>query len=153
MNNENFSGVFNFTNASDEDFTALWNNKEYKFPAGTTCPLIIPNETLENIQSIRKKFALKYAQREFFKTKDGKNIEKEGMKHLNPATYDESILEKYVQQCLVDLPIAQVEIKEAPKKVTKLNQGTAVFDDKGNIPMDRGIDGYEPPVLGKMSDN
>ncbi len=47
-----FDGVFRFTNATKEDFTALWNNKEYVFPAGTCCPIVIPDESLENIQEI-----------------------------------------------------------------------------------------------------
>ena len=36
MNNttQDFDGVFRFTNATDTDFTFLWNNVEYKFKAG-----------------------------------------------------------------------------------------------------------------------
>ena len=60
------NGVFFFTNATDDDFIALWNNKEYKFPAKTTCPMLIQGEPPENVQEIRKKWAYKLAQREFF---------------------------------------------------------------------------------------
>jgi len=52
---ETFDGVFKFTNASKEDFKVLWNNKEYTFPAESTCPMIIPGEMPENVQEIRKK--------------------------------------------------------------------------------------------------
>ena len=43
---KDFDGVFRFTNATNEDFSALWNNVEYIFPAGKTVPLIIPNENV-----------------------------------------------------------------------------------------------------------
>lgn len=46
---ETFDGVFKFTNATDEDFAVLWNNKEYVYPANTSCPMVIANESAENI--------------------------------------------------------------------------------------------------------
>ena len=62
---ESFDGVFKFTNNTSEDFTGLWNNKEYSFPKKTSCPMIILGEPLVNIQEITKKFAYKLATREF----------------------------------------------------------------------------------------
>lgn len=156
MYNENFDGVFRFTNASNEEFIALWNNKEYRFPPQSTCPLIIPGETLENIQSIRKMFALKYAKRELFKTAEGRNLEKEAAKHFNPATYDEAILEKFIQQCLTPLPIAQVEVKELPRKKAKsIDDGTKPIGEVGLNSLssaDGAFKDFVPPTLGKMSD-
>ena len=64
---KDFDGVFRFTNWTEEDFKHLWNNIEYTFKAGTTSPMIIANETLENIQEIRKRFAYDLAVREFYK--------------------------------------------------------------------------------------
>lgn len=154
MNTENFSGVFEFTNASEEDFITLWNNKEYVFPANTTCPLIIPNESLENIQEIRKRFALKYAQREFAKSKDGVKIEKEASKYFSPATYNEAIYQPYINQCLTPLPKSSAKIKDIPKAEIVLN-GTAVITDKGGVNALSAADGvfkdYTPPELGAMN--
>ncbi len=155
MYNENFDGVFKFTNASNEEFVALWNNKEYRFPPQSTCPLIIPGETLENIQNIRKMFALKYAKRELFKSPQGLKIEKEGAKHFNPATYDEAILEQYVQQCLTPLPISVVEVKELPRKKAKsIDNGTQVIGDASVSSLsssDGAFKDFVPPTIGKMS--
>ena len=154
MENE-FEGVFKFTNASDEDFVVMWNSKEYTFPAQSTCPMIIPNEPLENVQAIRKKFAYKYAQREFAKSKEGKAIEKEGAKHLNPATYNEQILEKFVQQCLTPLPVSSAKVATVTKQKTKfIDNGTAIIDEGAGVSGLSSPNGafadYVPPVLGKM---
>jgi len=155
MNTENFDGVFKFTNASDEEFVALWNNKEYIFPPQSTCPLIIPGESPENVQNIRKLFALKYARRELFKDPEGRNIEKQASKHLNPATYDEKILEQYVQQCLTPLPISSTTVKELPRKKTQTVDGGTVIIGEGGVNSLSSSEGafkdYVPPVLGKMS--
>ena len=66
--NDEFSGVFMFTNPTDKERKYLWNNKEYVFPAESTVPLIIPSETLENIQEIRKRFAYRMAEERFYMT-------------------------------------------------------------------------------------
>jgi len=149
-------GVFKFTNASKEDFKVLWNNKEYIFPAESTCPLIIPNTTPEEIQSIRKKFALKFAQREFAKSKEWKAIEKEGNKHLTPATYNEAILEPYIQQCLSPLPLGSAKVNAGVSNEPKfIDGGSVVLGDQVSVGSLSAKDGefadYTPPVLGKMT--
>lgn len=154
MENTNFDGVFKFTNVSDKDFTVMWNSKEYTFPAKSTCPLIISGETLENIQNIRKRFALKFAQRELAKSKEGMALEKEGAKHFMPATYNESILEKYIETCLNPLPIAQASVKVVEKKKTKfIDNGTMVVGEgQGTKAISEGFNDYVPPELGAMSE-
>jgi hypothetical protein len=56
-----FDGIFRFTNWTDSDFTAKWDNIEYTFPAKKTTPIVIPNATPVEIQNIRKKFAKELA--------------------------------------------------------------------------------------------
>lgn len=115
--NTNFDGVFRFTNVTDEDFVFLWNNKEYIYPAGKTTPMIISNETAENIQEIRKKAAYKLAQREFYKGKLYETMKEQG-KGL-PPLYDEKLLEPMIESCLKPLPLGQAIVKEVPKKAEK----------------------------------
>lgn len=113
-----FDGTFRFTNATDEDFTVLWNNISYTFKSGTCSPMIIRGETLENIQNIRKKFAYKLAQREFYKTNEYKILSLQG--NGLPPTFDEEILSPWIEKCLSPLPTATAEIKEdtsEPKKM------------------------------------
>lgn len=155
MENNDFDGVFRFTNASKEDFKVMWNSKEYTFPAESTCPLIIQGESLENIQEIRKKFAKKYAQREFEKSAEGKKIAKEGSKHVSPATYDEAILNPWIQQCLDPLPLAAAKVAVVPiKKPEFIDGGTAILGEGGSLNSLTSKDGefkdYIPPVLGQM---
>lgn len=114
MEEKEFDGVFRFTNPTDEDYIALWNNKEYLFPAMSTCPMIIPDESLDHIQEIRKKWAYKLAVREFYKGKEYFNLVKLGKGH--PATFDEKLLQPFVDQCLKPLPEAKATVKELPKK-------------------------------------
>lgn len=122
-----FEGVFRFTNNSDQDFNVLWNNKEYTFPAKTTSPMIVLGESLENIQEIRKKFALKWAQREFFKTKEFAKMEKTG--GITPATYSNTILEPFIEQCLKPLPTAKAVVKDMPKD-SENNYSSKAISDK-----------------------
>lgn len=121
---ENFDGVFRFTNATSEDFVFLWNNKEYIYPAGKTVPMVIADESLERIQSIRKMAAKRLAEREFFKSKNFDKI-KNGIKdtmagrYVIASTYDEKLLQPWVDDCLKPLEIGKQKIKEIPEE--KLN--------------------------------
>lgn len=142
-----FDGVFRFTNASDTEFTAMWNNKEYVFPAKSTCRLIIEGETLENIQEIRKRFALKYAQREYFKSKSYNKIRNgDGMSVL--SMFDLKVMQPYVDQCLEPLPVAEVVKKPAKSdKDTnyKSSKGVGKKDSLNEMFKDTDI-----PELGEM---
>jgi len=124
MNNttQDFDGVFRFTNASKEDFIFLWNNKEYKFPAGKCSPMVIDNATDLEKQEIRKKAAKKYAEREFFKSEGYDKLVAIGnsTKMGIPPTYTDDELAPWIQQCLEPLPVGKVEVKEVEDKTPKL---------------------------------
>ena len=114
-----FDGVFRFTNTSDEDFTTLWNNKEYTYPAGQTVPMIIANESLENIQQIRKYFAKRLAEREYYKTKGFKEVKngiknKEMGRNVVSSGYDEGDLQPFINSCLKPLPEGRQKVKDVP---------------------------------------
>lgn len=131
---EEFEGVFRFTNATDEDFSVLWNNKEYTFPKGTCCPMILSNETLENIQEIRKKFAYKLAIREFYKGKEYRKLVKLGESTPSgmPPLFDEKILQPWIDQCLAPLPKAQAKVKEGKKDSEKNYKASRSISEKDN---------------------
>ena len=135
MNEENtgvpveFSGTFYFTNYTDQDFSAKWNSVEYTFPAQKTVPLIIPSETLEGIQQIRKKFARELATLVFYDTpkylKHALSVE-ESQAGKTPAIHTETDIAPYVQRCLEPLPIASATTKVLEKRSVNLST-----DDKG----------------------
>lgn len=113
---QGFDGVFRFTNFTDEEFKAKWNSVEYTFPPNSTSPLIIPQETPEGVQSIRKKFAAELAQREFYKTQ---KFERMNGKEAGPrpALYTDSDLQPFIQRCLEPLPIAQAQTRVVKEDV------------------------------------
>lgn len=111
--NEEFSGVFYFTNPTDKERKYLWNNKEYVFPAESTVPLIIPTESLENIQEIRKRFAYRMAEERFYEGKEYAKMK--GMGNGMPPTFDPKILEPMIQECLKPLPVKRAAIKQGKK--------------------------------------
>ena len=148
-----FDGVFKFTNATDEDFKFLWNNKEYTFEKNTTSPMIIANETLENIQEIRKKAAYKLAVREFYKGKEYQKMSKQG--NGLPPTYDEKVLEPWVSQCLTPLPLARAKTKDLPRDSEKNYKASKAISEKDNpnfvfkdeVPEVQGVMPDVAPVL------
>lgn len=122
--NDDFSGVFYFTNPTDVERKYLWNNKEYTFPPRSTVPLIIPTESLENIQEIRKRFAYRMAEERFYESEEYKKMKEMG--GGLPPTFDPKILEPMIQECLTSLPITRAKIqtgkeidKESNYKATK----------------------------------
>ena len=122
-----FDGVFRFSNNSDEDFVFLWNNVEYKFPAKTRSPMIIRNESPENVQEIRKKAAFKWAEKQWYKGDEYKRMSKMGAGL--PPTRDDKVLEPLIQMCLSPLPVAKATITEKPVKELKLKATKAVGKD------------------------
>lgn len=111
--NEDFSGVFMFTNPTDKERKYLWNNKEYTFPPMSTVPLIIPSETLENIQEIRKRFAYRMAQERWYESDDYKRMKEMGGGY--PPLRDDKVLEPLIQECLKPLPVKRAAVKEGKK--------------------------------------
>ena len=153
MSNENYGtglyqdGVFYFTNPTKEDWSVLWNNKEYTFKANTTVPLVIANEPPENIQSIRKKFAKKLSQHVFHQSKEYKDMVKKG--GYIPATYDEdTVLEKVIQQCLTPLPKSSAVVREMPRDKESNYKGSKAISDKTDL--NRAFQDYEIPTLGAL---
>lgn len=114
-----FDGIFRFTNYSEEDFTAKWGGKSYTFPAMKTSPMLIMDASPIEVQQIRKKFAKEFAIREWFQTKQAKQMtEKKG--ELNSIfqanTYSDSELAPFIQKCLEPLPMAYSLVQELPKE-------------------------------------
>lgn len=136
--NEN-TGVFYFTNATNEDFSTQWNKIEYTFPKQKTVPMYIQGESPENVQNIRKMFAHRLAQREFFKSSEFKKLN--GIKANGYATtYDEKLLQPWIDSCLKPLPQAKLGVKDkkevtdgmfhATKPVTKAMSLNEQFKDQ-----------------------
>lgn len=124
---EDFDGVFRFSNNSDEEFKALWNNKEYVFAPHSRSPMIIPHESLENIQEIRKRWAFKWAEEQWYKGEQYKKMSKMG--GGLPPTRDDKVLEPLIQMCLDPLPIAKADVKDVKRVEPKFKGSRAV---KGN---------------------
>lgn len=155
--NEEFTGVFMFTNPTNKDRKYLWNNKEYSFPAESTVPLIIPTETLENIQEIRKRFAYRMAEERVYEgeiTPGGYNYLK--MKEMGggmPPTFDPKILEPFIEECLKPLPIKRADIKQGKKIDDERNyKATKALDDKEDPNFLFREESANAPKLGVMPD-
>ncbi len=140
-----FDGVFRFSNNSDEDFVFLWNNREYTFPARTRSPMLIQNETPENVQEIRKRAAYKWAEKQWFKSDEYKKLIKSDFR----GGRDDKVLEPLIQMCLEPLPIAKAIVKEGKKEVMKIKASKAVG---GNENLNRAFADDEIPTLGVQPD-
>ncbi len=126
-----FTGVFYFTNPSDEEFIGKWNNKEYHFPPQSTSPMIMPDHSPIEIQHIRKKFAKDLAEREFFKSgryeqmrrQEGDKID--GMLTPRLGSINQAVaytledLAPYIQTCLKPLEEKRAIITNAPRIPTE----------------------------------
>lgn len=144
-----FDGTFRFSNPSDEDFIGEWNKQEYLFPARSTVPMVMVEHSPIEIQHIRKHFAKKLAEREFYKSKEYKTMQdqegKPGERRFNSihqaATYTLSDLEPYIRKCLEPLDEAQLTSKPAQfikveDKLTRNEDGqfnTEAIDKKTSL--------------------
>ncbi len=108
------NGVLYFSNTGDEDFKVLWNNIEYVFPASSRSPMLIPGVTPEELREIRKRFAVKWATDEWFKSKEYKKMVKDGGRI--PAIPNEKVFEPFIQMCLNPLPVKEAKSKPMPKE-------------------------------------
>lgn len=133
---EDFDGVFRFTNDTEEDFVTLWNNKEYTYPAHKTVRMIIAGATLEEIQQIRKYFAKRLAEREYFKSK-AFNDQKNGLKSKNgervviPSMYNEKVLQPYIDRCLTPLEETSPIVEKLPEQKPPIH-GSRAFSSGSN---------------------
>lgn len=116
-----FDGVFRFTNFTDEDFVAKWDNIEYTFPAKKMTPMTGINATPVELQNIRKKFARELAIREFYNTKKFKVLNKTEPGGT-PATYTDSDIAEFTQKCLEPLELGSVKAKAPDKKDISLSK-------------------------------
>lgn len=147
---EDFNGVFNFTNPTDEDFVGVWGKKEYRFAAQSTSPMIMPEYSPLEIQHIRKKFAKDLGEREFFKSSTYKNFlaqerNNDGSPKLNSihqgGQYSENELTSFIQQCLKPLPITKATVTDSPvekieDKLSRNDEGelnTEAIDRKASL--------------------
>ena len=132
---EDFDGVFRFSNFSDEDFMAEWNKKEYLFPAQATVPMVMPEHSPIEIQHIRKHFAKKLAEREFFKGESYQDkVKPEGtsgnrtMSGIHQAsTYNLDELAPLIQRCL--LPLKDGKLTSKPAKSRSIEEKLSRNDD------------------------
>lgn len=149
--NEDFSGVFMFTNPTDKERAYLWNNKEYKFPPESTVPLIIPSETLENIQEIRKRFAYRMAEERFYESDEYQRMKTMG--GGLPPTFDPKILEPMIQECLKPLPVKRASIKQGKRVDDESNyKATKAVGRNEDLNAIFREDSANAPVLGEMPD-
>jgi hypothetical protein len=158
---ENFDGTFKFSNWSDEDFVGKWNSKEYRFPAGTTVPMVMPEHSPLEIQHIRKKFAKDLAEREFFKTKRYETFRMreglkddmgmiqprgQGMSHAGQYTIEDLTpfilkgLEPLPNGTLTSAPIAKVPLEDIIHRDDEGNLVTEAIDKKTSL-RDRALKG------------
>lgn len=154
---EDFDGTFRFTNWTDEEFVAKWDGKEYVFPARTTSPMLILNQTPLEVQNIRKKFAKDLAEREFFKTpayakllaqeKNSDGSPRANSIHM-AGTYSLDEIAGMIQKCLLPLQLSKAQIREAKKFDL---EGKLSKDAEGNlnsIAIDRKISLKEKALSG-----
>lgn len=122
---EDFEGVFHFTNWSTEEFVGKWGGKQYRFPAETTSPMIIPEHSPLEIQHIRKKFAKDLAEREFYKTENyTRLLAQERNSDGSPrasgihvaGSYSIDQLTPYIQKCLEPLPVSKAIVEPEKKE-------------------------------------
>ncbi len=108
-------GVFYFSNASKDEFKALWNNVEYVFPPMSCVALLIPDHTAVQIQEIRKRFAYRWAESQWFDSKEYKHMVKIGRD--KPSARDDNHLEPLIQMCLTPLPLKPLKSEPIKKKI------------------------------------
>jgi hypothetical protein len=109
---KDYTGTLHFTNFSEEEFQAKWNNVVYSFPPKSTVPLFIPTASPIETFNIRTMFAKQLADREFRKSKKAGELTKrnEGVHSISAAlSYTENELDVYIKKCLDPLPITEVK--------------------------------------------
>ena len=67
-----------------------------------------------------------------------------------PPTFDEKVLQPWIDQCLAPLPKSMAKVKEIPKESEKKFKGSKAIDDNDNL--NEVFKDDKPRTLGKMSD-
>jgi len=111
---DGFKGVHYFTNPTQTDFKTYWNSVEYTFPAHSTAPVIIPNESVEGIWFICNKFARELATLMLYESDKYKMHESDAPmgSGKTPALLTDEDLKPYMAKCLEPLKEAQAEVKK-----------------------------------------
>lgn len=140
--NDDFGGVYYFTNPTKVARTYLWNNKEYTYEPESRSPMIISNESLENIQEIRKRFAYRMAKERVYEGEVVKDISGKVVYDYNkakdmgnglPPTFDDKILETFIQECLKPLEIKKAAIASGKHVDSERDyKATKALDDGDN---------------------
>lgn len=134
-------GVFYFSNTSKEEFKALWNNVEYLFPPMSCVPLLIPDHNAVQIQEIRKRFAYRWAEQQWFGGKEYKHMVKIGRD--KPSARDDQHLSPLIQMCLTPLPLRPLKSETLQRKL-KVSGGSrpigGTSDNTKNMKFDAKAD-------------
>lgn len=110
--NDDDDTIFYFSNNSNEDWSTQWNKKIYTFPAQRRTRMAIHGESPENVENIRKMFAVRYAKEQYAKTKE---FEKRNtpIENKSPIPYNVTVLQPYIDSCLKPLPKGKIDVKAA----------------------------------------
>lgn len=120
-NPREFDGRFFFTNPDTEDFTGFWNGTPYTFTAMSTSPFYIVDANPLETQEIRKRFAVRLAQRMYGKSKEYQALEKKSEGKATPMHYDAAkAYQPFVDQCLKVLPEAKTVVGKKEKREMRL---------------------------------
>lgn len=123
--------VFYFTNASNEDWSTQWNKIKYTFPKQKTVRMVIMDETPQNIQNIRKMFAYRFAQDQFLKSDKYKELVALGKGVA--TTYDEKLLQPWIDQCLKPLEKAKVQIEKIEDNPEAVFRGSKAVGQNASL--------------------
>lgn len=140
---KDYTGTLHFTNFSDEEFQAKWNNVVYTFPLKSTVPLFIPTASPIETFNIRTMFAKQLADREFRKSKKAGDLNKknEGAQSLAAAvSYTENELDAYIKKCLDPLPITEVKTETVEPEGRKRPQArvSKMINDQESLVTGKG---------------
>lgn len=126
-----FDGIFRFTNWTDREFIAKWNNIAYKFAPNSTSPMIISGATPEEVQHIRRKFAEELGVQEFYRSKEfqARNAQAPAGSGVTPAIYTDSDIAPFVQRCLEPLPIKNATAAVLPRDNTANYKASEILKD------------------------
>ncbi len=143
--------LFPFTNYTATDFVASWDSVEYTFPAKTTVSLtgLIPNVSLEQLQTIRKMFAKKLATLVFYGSKEIKKIDvtrAEGQAGQIPGSYTDADLQAFIARCLEPLPITDIKGKDKSSDVEAIMSRDAKGKRVSKV-VDENTDLINAPVI------
>lgn len=143
--------IFYASNPTDEDWTTQWNKVKYTFPAQRRTRMAIHGATPEEVQAIRKMFAVRFATEQYYKTKEFAK-RNEGIVGQRPVPYSTKVLQPWVNAFLTNLPKANLKKEKVESyEDEKFTGDTKPLDDT-NAPYDV-FKNAPVKTYGQMSDN